>query len=454
MEVRTAVDRRPLLGFKFRTVTVATFCLAALCGLSDVAVATDLLQSFRDALANDATYAMAKANRDAGLEKLPQGRSALLPNITLSANTAWNNLQNMSDGFRTKYNSNGYSVQLTQPLFNWPAWQGFKQGQLLAAQSEAQFIADTQDLMVRVAQAYFDVLAAAEVLDAQEALKAASLEQLDAAKESLQVGTVPITDVDEAQSRFDLASAQVIGARNDLNVKKYALGRIVGRDYDGLAILRKGIVLAGPQPEVMSHWVDAAETGNPAVKVKELGFEQASREVERNAAAHYPTVDLVAIRQDNNTVNTFNGMANDTNQNTVMLQLNLPLYAGGRLSAKEREAAALKERARADWLDTTRASAQAARQNFLGAIGGLAQMKGFESAVASSISSLNGIKMGYEFGTRTNVEVLNAQSQVADARQRLARARVDTLLSLLRLKAAAGQLADTDLAEVNALLDK
>jgi len=430
------------------------FCLVAFSALPHAASATNLLQAYRDALDHDAAYAMAKANRDAGLEKLPLGRSALLPNVTASANTAWNDLHNTSDGFQTWYNSNGYNVQLTQPLFNWPSWQGYKQGQLAAAMSEAQFIADTQDLMVRVAQAYFDVLAAAEVLDAQEALKTASLEQLELTKSSLEAGTVPITDVDEAQSRFDLASAQVIAAQNDLEVKRHALGRLVGTTPDNLAGLRKGVALAAPQPADINHWVDVAEKENPSIKAKQFAFASAEREVSRNVGANYPTVDFVASRQGSHTINTFNGTPNNTDQDSYMLQLSLPIYSGGRLSAKDREAVALKEKARADLQDTTLAIAQSARQNYLGAMSGLAQLKGLQSAVASSVSSLEGNKAGYEAGTRTNVDVLNAQSQVADARQRLARSRVETLLSLLRLKAAAGQLAVNDLAEINALLDR
>jgi outer membrane protein len=440
-------------GSRLKPVAVGTLWIFLLCGLPNLAAATDLLESFHDALANDAAYAMAEATRDAGLEKLPEARGALLPNVTLSANTAWNNLDNTSDGFKTKYNSNGYTVQLTQPLFNWPVWQQFKQGQLLAAQSEAQFMADQEDLMLRVAQAYFDVLAAKEVLDAQNALKAASLEQLNSAKTGLEVGTAPITDVDEAQARFDLAGAQVIGAENDLEVKRQALGRIIGGEPDRLAGLRRGIVLSGPQPGDMGHWVDAAESDNPAVKAKELAFENAAREVGRNKGAHLPTVDFVASRQDSHTVNTFNGVPNFTDQDTLMLQVNMPLFAGGRLTAKDREAVALKEKARADLLDTKRASAQAARQNFLGALSGLAQTRGFESAVASSTSSLESTRTAHEVGVKPLVDVLNAQSQVADARQRLAKARVDTLMALLRLKAAAGQLTEADLAKVNALLE-
>jgi outer membrane protein len=414
----------------------------------------DLVEAYRAALINDATYAMARANRDAGLEKLPLGRGALLPNVTLSANTAWNDLNNTSDGFQTRYNSNGYSVQLTQPLFNWPAWQGFKQGELLAAMGEAQFINDSQDLMVRVAQAYFEVLAAAEVQDAQDALKGASQEQRDLTKSSLEIGTVPVTDVEEAQARFDLASAQLIGAQNDLDVKRYALGRFVGGEARDLAGLRKGLVLAAPQPSDMGHWVEVAEKQNPGIKAKELAFEYALREVSRNSGASYPSVDVVASRQTSHTVNTFNGVPNDTNLDSLMLQVSVPLYAGGRLSAKERESVALKEKARADLLDTTQVTVQAARQSYLGVMTGLAQLKGFESAVASSTSLLNSTQTGYEVGVKTNVDVLNAQAQVADARQRLARARVDTLVSLLRLKAAAGQLTEGDLVELNGLLGR
>jgi outer membrane protein len=352
------------------------------------------------------------------------------------------------------YNSDGYTVQLVQPLLNRPAWEGYKQGELLAAMGEAQFLADTQDTMLRAAQAYFDVLAATDVLEAQEALASASREQLELTQSSLDAGTVPITDVNEAQSRFDLSSAQVLGARNDLEVKRYALGRLTGSEPDTLAGLRSRLALAAPQPRDMKRWTNAAELENLAVRTKQLGLDYAMREVRRSAGAHWPTLDLVVARQGGRTVNTFNGAPNDTDQNSIMLQLTLPLYSGGRSNAREREAVALQEKARADLQDTTRAAVQAARQNYLGVMSGLAQLKGLESARVSSASALDGIKAGYENGIRTNVDVLNAEAQVADTRQRLARARVETLMSLLRLKAAAGQLGERDLAEVDALLQK
>jgi outer membrane protein len=437
-----------------RPAAMGACIIVVLCGLPKTALAITLMEAFHEVLVNDSLYAMARASRDAGLEKLPLGRGALLPNVTLSANKAWNDLSNKSDNFNTRYRSDGYTVQLTQPLLNWPAWEGYKQGELLAAMSEVQLVADTQDLMVRLAQAYFDVLAATDVLDAQEALKTASLEQLDLTKSSLEAGTVPITDVNEAQSRFDLSSAQVLAASNDLEVKRYALGRLTGSDPNTLAGLRKRIALVAPQPQNMKNWADAAESENPAVKAKQLGFEYATREVSRNAGAHLPSLDLVIERQGGRTVNTFNGAPNNTDQNSIMLQLTLPLYSGGRTNAREREAVALKEKARADLQDTTRAAVQAARQNYLGVMSGLAQLKGLESAGISSASALDSIKAGYESGIRANVDVLNAQAQVADTRQRLARARVETLMSLLRLKAAAGQLREHDLSEVDALLDK
>jgi outer membrane protein len=430
-------------------------CLAAaLAILPTAGRAMTLAEAYHAVLLNDAVYAMARASRAAGLEKLPLARGALLPNVTLTANKGRNDLDNKSDDFRTYYGSSGYSVQLVQAIWNRPAWEGYKQGELLVAISEAQFAADTQDLIVRLAQAYFDVLAAVDVRDAQEALTTASLEQLELARGSLEAGTVPVTEVDEAQSRFDLASAQVLGARNDLEVKQFALGRLVGSETAHLSSWRTRMALAPPRPQDMTQWADAARRDNPIIRAKQVGFEYAKREISRAAGAYSPSLDLVVGRQGSRTVNTFNGAPNNTGQNSVMLQLTLPLYSGGRASAKERESVALQDRARADLDDTTRTVVQAARQSYLGVMSGLAQLKGLESARLSSASALDGIKAGYETGIRTNVDVLNAQAQVADTRQRIARARVDTLMSLLRLKAAAGQLGEKDLLDIDSLLQK
>lgn len=347
------------------------------------------------------------------------------------------------------YNSNGYGVQLTQPLFRWQNWVQFKQGELQTALTEAQFGVARQDLVLRVSEAYFNVLNAQDALAAVTQLRTAAGEQLDLAKTSFEVGTVTITDVHEAQSRFDLASAQEIAAQNQLEVARQTLAQIIGKQPEALAGLREGVQLQRPQPDNIADWVTAAEAGSFGVQAQQLVREIAAREVERARAGHLPTVDIVATHGVNNRPQVATERSEAT---TIGLQLNLPLYAGGRVSSVSREAAALRMKADADLEDARRNAALAARQSWLGVTSGMAQVRALEAAKVSSTSALEANKLGYEVGVRINIDVLNAQTQLADTLQQLSRARYDTLLAQLRLKAAAGTLGEDDVREINALL--
>ncbi|MBS0511516.1 MAG: TolC family outer membrane protein [Proteobacteria bacterium] len=424
-------------------------CLAGL--FSTGALAADLLQVYRDALANDAKFAAARAQREAGQEKVVQGLSGLLPQVGAAASTNWNqaNARTSLGSFDRDYSSNGYSVQLTQPLFRWQNWVQYKQGELQTALADSQFGLARQDLVLRVADAYFNVLNAQDALAAVAQLRTAAGEQLQLAKTSFEVGTVTITDVHEAQSRFDLASAQEIAAQNQLEVARQTLAQIIGKQPDALAGLRPGVELQRPQPDNIADWVSAAEAGSLGVQSQQLAREIAAREVERAQAGHLPTVDVVASYG----LNRRPAITTDRSEaTTIGLQLNVPLYSGGRTSSVTREAAALRVKADSDLEDARRSAALAARQSWLGVTSGLAQVKALEAARVSSTSSLEANKLGYEVGVRINIDVLNAQSQLADTQQKLARARYDTLLSQLRLKAAAGTLGEDDVQAINALL--
>ena len=417
------------------------------------ATAADLMQVYQDALANDAKFSAARAQFEAGQEKVVQGRAGLLPQIGVSANTTYTDADvrtRVPPGSSSpSYNSNGYGVQLTQPLFRWQNWVQFKQGELQTALADTQFGIARQDLVLRVAEAYFNVLNAQDALDAVTQLRTAAAEQLELAKTSFEVGTVTITDVHEAQSRFDLASAQEIAAQNQLEVARQTLAQVIGKQPEPLAGLREGVALQRPQPENIADWVAAAESGSFGVQAQQLAREIAAREVERARAGHLPTVDIVASHGVNNRPQPSTDRSEAT---TIGLQLNLPLYAGGRVSSVSREAAALRMKADADLEDARRSAALAARQSWLGVTSGMAQVKALEAARVSSLSALEANKLGYEVGVRIHIDVLNAQTQLADTLQQLSRARYDTLLAQLRLKAAAGTLGEDDVAAINALL--
>lgn len=424
--------------------------------VSAAAGAADLLSIYHDAAVNDPQFAAARAGLEAGRERLPQGRAGLLPTVGLSASTTWNDESyalRPAGQVAKRYNSNGWAVQLTQPLFRWQNWVAYTQSELAVAQAEAQFAQARQDLALRVTQAYFDVLAAQEALATAQAQKAAISEQLEAAKRNFEVGTATITDTHEAQARHDLAEAQEIVAQSDLEVKRHALRSLIGKEPEGLKNLKWGVTLLAPQPNQISPWVEQAETASPGVRVAQAGLEIAQREVERQRAGHLPTLDLVASRSHNavNDSPFFGGYEADTK--TIGLQLSIPLFAGGHTLSKGREAVALKEKAAADLENARRQAALAARQTYLGVTAGLAQVKALEAAFVSSQSALDANKLGYEVGVRINIDVLNAQSQLYETRQKLVRARLDALLAQLRLKAAAGSLGEADLAEINALLE-
>jgi outer membrane protein len=429
------------------------------CLSAGVAHGADLMAVYRDALAYDAQYAGARAAVEAGREKLPQGRSGLLPTIGLAASTTWNDVDSTrrianATAVNTKYNNNGWTVSLTQPLFRWQNWVAYTQSELAVAQAEAQFGLAKQELIVRAAQAYFDVLLAQDTLAVSRAQKVAIAEQLESAKRNFEVGTATITDTHEAQARYDLTSAQEIAADNDLTVKRQVLRSVIGKEPEGLKNIKPGVQLARPQPDDISKWVEMAETGSASVQIYQALFEIATREVEKQRAGHYPTLDLVATRGRSSATNsTTLGVGSDSNASTIGLQMSIPIFAGGAVMSKDREAVALKEKAGADLENARRAAALNARQAYLGVSSGLAQVKAYEAALTSSQSALDSNKLGYEVGVRINIDVLNAQSQLFDTRQKLAKARLDTLAALLKLKASAGSLGEDDVAAINSLLE-
>jgi outer membrane protein len=432
-----------------------------LCGFgmaAPLANAADLLSVYRDAVAYDAQYAAARASLDAGREKLTQGRSGLLPAIGVGANTTWNQTEvtprtSPSATYEHDYNSNGWTATLTQPLFRWQNWANYKQGEWAVAVAEAQFTAARQDLIVRVAQAYFDVLLAQESVTTAAAQKSAITQQLEAAKRNFEVGTTTITDTHEAQARYDLAVATEIAAQNDLTVKRQVLQTLVGNEPESLKALRTGADIGRPQPDDINQWTETAQTGNLSVAQAQAALEIADQEVGKQRAGHLPTLDLVATYGKSGAGYTSAGYGVDTKASTVGVQLAIPIFAGGAIMSKDREAVALREKARADLDNAHRQAALGARQAYLGSTSGLSQVKAYEAAVASSQSALESNKVGYDVGVRINIDVLNAQSQLFDTKQKLTKARFDTLLAQLKLKQAAGNLSEDDLAAINALLE-
>lgn len=417
--------------------------------LSLQAQAVNLLQLYQDALVNDAVYASARANLSAGQEASVQGRAGLLPLIGIGGTYQRAQRDNVPD-----IKSHGYTLSLSQPLLDVAAWQNYEQSKLAVAASEAAFAVVQQDLILRVAQAYFDVLAAQDTLAALLVQKDAISEQLASAKRNFEVGTATITDTHEAQARYDLVIAQEFGAQNDLAIKRTALQQIIGKPPAELAILRKGVELNPPEPAHISTWVSSAEEQNYVVLQQKLALEIAKRDITRNRAGHYPTVDLVASRSDSNQRNSSIASLNSGTGPTssIGLQWNIPLFSGFAVTSKVRQAIALEDKSRSDLESARRSAAQNAQQAYLGVTSGLAQVKALQAAEVSSRSALESNRLGYQVGVRINIDVLNAQQQLFITQRDLSKARYDTLMNSLRLKSAAGSLREQDLVQINTLL--
>jgi len=374
-----------------------------------------------------------------------------LPTIGASADTFWNHLE---VGPRQRdYNTNQWGVKLTQPLYRPQNWAAAELGELQAQLAEVQWQDSQQQLVVRVAKAWFDVLTARAALQAAEELQAAAEGQLKLAKASFEVGTVTVVDVHEAQSRFDLAQAQVIAAQNSVALAEEALQAITGQLPSRYPQLKAGAQLLPPEPQVLLEWEQAAREGNLTLMQARIGQQLAKRELERRRAGHLPTVDLEASIGNQRLFSQAQFATAEADARQIGVRLTVPLYAGGAISSQVREGMALLTQAEKNREAAERQAVLATKQAFLNVTNGLAQVRALEAALASSLKNLEATKTGFEVGVRINLDVLNAQAQVADARTKLAKARFDTLFALLQLKAAAGRLSAEDVAAVDQLFE-
>ena len=420
----------------------------------------DLVEIYRLAQAADASYAAARASWSAGQEKLPQGLSGLLPSASVSASTQSNDRETRtrvpgSSPIDSSFNSNTASVSVTQPLYRPQNMAAYQQAKAQVVQSDAVFAQATQDLILRVAQAYFDVLLAQDTIAFAPAQLVAIGRQLEQAKRNFEVGTATITDAHEAQSRYDLTVSLEITARNDLEIRKRFLELIIGRPTPGLSPLGPRFKPAQPEPGHPAVWTADAAHNNLQVRIGQANLEFATKEIERARAGHLPTVDAFATYTDaGNQPGTVGIAGIDTKTGVVGVELKFPIYQGGITSSRVREAIANEEKARQDLENARRTAELTAQQAFLGVASGVGQVRALEAALVSSQSSLDSTRLGQEVGVRTQVDVLNAQQQLSQTRRDLAQAKYNYILALLRLKSAAGQLVEQDLALVNTWLDR
>ena len=421
-----------------------------------LASGADLLQVYRDAQANDAQLASARSQLLATREKLPQARAGLLPQVLGTAGAQRTMADYSSPVDTTRYfNANTWALQLTQPLFRWDRWETYKQGELASLAGEVTFQQAQLDLITRASQAYFDALAAQDNLYLAGAQKKAIGEQLEQAKRNFEVGTATITDANDAQARYDLATSTEIAAQSALEVSRATLQQITGKPVDELMGLRPESVIPGPQPADVNAWASQAEQTNPQVSLASYNLETAQRETKKAKAGHLPSVDLVATYGYTNAQGTATQLSNvgsRYNTGVVGVQLSIPLFAGGLIQSRVRETLALSDKAASDLEFARRTAAQTARQTYSGVYNGLAQVKALEAAERSAQSAVESNQLGYEVGVRINIDVLNAEAQLFSTRRDLAKARYDTIMNGLSLKASTGVLSEDDVVRINTLL--
>lgn len=418
-----------------------------------------LMTLWQQARARDPQWAIAGYNATIDAERLKQVRGQFLPNVVATGQSTETEAEVTYDpgapfaSGRRDYKTESYGATLTQPLFEPGLVPGYRAAKALRAGSDAERRAAEQDLMVRVADAYFGVLLAQDSLALAQAQKTAIARQLQQARRGFELGTLTITDTHEAQARYDLVAAQEIAARGELDVRREALASIVGEFPPPLKPLRGEIPLAQPQGD-SSEWLQRAQAGNLTIEARSQAALAARHEVNRERAGHLPTVDLVASYSDTTSSGSALTSAGNRNESTAIgFQLHWPLFQGGTQQARVREALANRGRAEAQLEGTRRQISLATRQAYLGVADGLARVRALEQALASSEASLRSNERGLEVGVRTAVDVLNAQQQVYNAKRDLAQARYTYLVSDLRLKAAIGRLGEADLQAVEALLE-
>ena len=412
--------------------------------------AQSLQELYEAARGYDASYLSARALADSAQYRAEQAEALLRPNAAAAASLTRSEIDPPAVALR---HSNSSSVTVTgrQPLFNKPNKATVEQARKGLESSRYDLETAEQDLIIRVAQAYFDVLAAQDALATTRTSKAAIAEQLASAKRNFEVGTATITDTREAQARFDLATAQEIIADNDLLTKRIALDQLVGRSGVAPKPLAVPVALPPVAPAVVDEWVTRGDN-HPAVRRAQIGLDIAQLETVKARAARLPTIDAVGQINSGYSSLGSTSLAGTTNTASIGLQLNMTLYSGGQIQNRVQETVLLQDKSKNDLDAARRFVQQGTRQAYFGVQSGLAQVKALEAAESSSLLALEATQLGYKVGVRVNLDVLNAQTQLFTTRRDLAKARYDVLVGGLKLRQASGALTPADVAAVSQLL--
>jgi len=433
---------------------IGAAALLALCGLAQAA-SPDLLDIYHAALSSDPALRSAQFSLDVARQKLPEARAGLLPVVSLNGNI--NSTQALTQFTGTPAigrdaSDRSWALQLTQPLFRVGNMIADQQAKFIVSSAEAQFELAQQDLIVRVAEAYFAVNEAQDAIGAADTQIAAMTEQLAQVTDGVKFGTKSLTDIDDIDTRLASARSQRVAAQNDLENARSDLQKITGALFVSLSPLQPGSNLSPPSPMDVRSWIDQARDNHPAVRAQIAALEAARLDVRRALAEHLPTVDLVLSSVHNfssHSLTTPDDYATHGSQHQIGVQINVPLFAGGAVVVKAAEAQGNAGKAEADLETARRSAASDAQRAFAGVISALAQVDALNIAVRSGNNALKGNQAGFRVGVRTNVDVLNAEQQVYAAQRDLSKARYEVLLQGIKLKAAAGILAEADLSALN-----
>ena len=417
--------------------------------------AQSLVELVQAARGYDAPWQSARAQLEASVARAAQARAGLLPSVGLSGGVSRANTDVTAPPVSATMTTQTLGINAAQPLYRPANRITLEQGLRGIDVAQAQLDGATQDLLVRVSQGYFDVLAAQDTLTFVLAQKTAVAEQLAAARRNFEIGTSTITDSREAEARYDLVVAQEVAAENDLRVKKLALEQLVGRNDVQPVPLIEPLPLPPLEPADVSVWVQQAQNNQPLVRQARIALDVARLETKKAETGHLPTVDLQAgynvQRSPNGTIN-LPGINSRANNASVGVALNLPLFAGFAVQNRVKETLALEDKALADLDDLRRTMAQNTRAAFYGVQSAQGQVRALEAAERSSQSALEANQLGYQVGVRINIDVLNAQSQLYQTKRDLALARYNVLLGTLRLRQVTGTLDDADIQTINTLL--
>lgn len=439
---------------------------ALACALSCAALASwaqpnvmDLKQVYEAALVQDSVIRASRAAADSGRERLPQARAGLMPQVSASAGRNSNDLNTTAPNIlgtpvttNDKYFSDNRTVQLRQPLMNMQRWLQFQQAKSVVEEAEANLDRDLQNLVVRVAGAYFETLMADEQLELVQAQIKTYTALVDAAQKGLAAGSGTRTDVDDAKARLDMAKAQELEARQNQELTRRQLETLINQPVTQIAKLNvAALQLSMPEPANLDDWTRKAEEASPEIKVMQARLDAARREVSKAQAGHLPTLDAVAQWSNSGSENITRVNSRYENK-TIGLQLNIPLYSGGYVNSTIRQAVAEQTRAEETLEALRRDLGVRVHKEYRGVTEGILRVRALEQAARSAEQMMKSTQMSLKAGSRTQLDVLNAQQQYTLALRDLAQARMVFLLSKVRLASLVGDDALTSVEQVNASL--